>query len=72
MCEDGECYGNCGSCKSKPAEVKGDALTEAYMRGREVGAEIAEKKLRDLQKQIEDATLKATSLERKLMELQAK
>ncbi len=72
MCEDGICYGNCGSCKSKPAESEGDALTEAYMRGREVGAEIAEKKLTDLQKQLADATLKATSLERKLMELQAK
>jgi len=72
MCEDGVCYGNCGSCKSKPAEVKGDALTEAYMRGREVGTEIAEKKLKDLQKQLADATFKIIDLERKLMELQAK
>jgi len=72
MCEDGEYYGNCGSCKSKPAEKEGNALTEAYIRGREVGAEITEKKLKDLQKQLADATLKATALERKLMGLQAK
>jgi len=50
-----------------PSEVKGDALTEAYMRGREVGTEIAEKKLKDLQKQLADATFKIIDLERKLM-----
>jgi len=61
MCEDGVCYGNCGSCKSKPAGNEG-----------EVRAELAEKKLKDLQKQLAEATLRATTLERKLMELQAK
>lgn len=72
MCEDGKCCGNCGSCKAKPAENGRDALTEAYTRGREVGAEIAERKLKYLQKQLAEVTFKIIDLERKLMEYRAK
>lgn len=68
MRKDGVCCGKCESCKSKSAESKGDALTEAYLRGCEAGAEIAEKKLRFL---LEDATFNIIRLERKLMEQRA-